>query len=154
MPALFLLLGCSQAKAQTCRGKCTRGFSGTDIACVAEAVPSGRTTLPRATCLKCEGQEHLCLCLCPLLPATRSHRHKKGHPHSRMAAMHGDIPGNEWLLIAAAHFSVWGFSTVKSLRLNASLCPGTRNPGTQVSGRIQQGSGTAKEKAFHLFPRS
>ena len=33
----------------------------------------GRTTLPRATCFKCEGQEHRCLCLCPLLPATHSH---------------------------------------------------------------------------------
>lgn len=114
----------------------------------------GRTTLPRATFLKCEGQEHRCLCPCPLLPATCSHRQTKGHPCRRMAAMCRDVPGNKWLLIAAAHFSVCGFSTVKSLRLNASLRPGTRDPGAQVSGRKQWGFSTAKEKAFHLFPRS
>lgn len=114
----------------------------------------GRTTLPRATCLKCEGQEHRCLCPSPLLPATRSHRHTKGHPCSRMAAMCGEVPGNKRLIITAAPFSMQGLSTVKSLRLNASLRPGTRDPGAQVSGRKQRGFGTAKEKAFHLFPRS
>jgi len=113
-----------------------------------------RTTVPRATCFKCKRQPHQCLCLCPLLPDTRSHRHTKGHPRSRMAAMCGDVPGNKWLLMAAAHFSVRGFSTVKSLRLKASLGPGTRDPAVQVSRRKQWGFATAKEKAFHLFPRA
>lgn len=68
--------------------------------------------------------------------------------------MHRDVPGNKQLRTAAAHFGVCGFSTVESLRLNASLRPGTRDPGAQVSQSKQQGFSTAKEKVFHLFPRS
>lgn len=74
----------------------------------------------------------------PLPTAICHHQNTKGHPCIRSALKRSGRAGKKWLLIFVAQFSVQGFSAVKSLRMDASLHPGTRDPGAQVSGRKQQ----------------
>lgn len=62
--ALFLLPECSQTNAQTRGAKSACSSSRTDIACAAQLHQDN--FFSRTTCLKCEGQEHQCLCPCLL----------------------------------------------------------------------------------------
>lgn len=98
---------------------------------------SGRRTLAGAACVKSQQLKR------------RARGSELSSLPCAVTEMQRDIPVSDrqqrhnrekkkWFLIFAAHLSVQGFTAVKSLSVDASLHPGTRDPGAQVTGRQQQ----------------